>query len=236
MRMVTFSRSFVLVLGFAAAGLIGLAATDADAASMTVNGWTLGERVDVQSATRAGWVNTAELDIIYAGQSGFSYCVDLAQNIGAGTSSGWDTRSAEMDPGVLRAAWLIEYARPLFDAILAPDGEAQAWGVTRGTAIAGLQVAIWEVLGDAPGHYDLHSGGFSIRTGGASLGAMNLARGFLDALEIRGVDEFETSAVWAHHGSRQDQLVVNPIPEPSSLILFLTGASLVGFAAARTRA
>ncbi len=234
MRMVTWVRN--LGLGCAVAGIVGLATADADAASMTVNGWTLGERINVQSASRTGWVNTAELDVIYDGRGGFSYCVDLAQNIGAGTSSGWVTRSADLDPGVLRAAWLIEFARPQFDAILAPDSDAQAWGVTRSIAIAGLQAAIWEVLADAPGSYDLESGGFSIRAGGASTGVLNLARGFLADLESRGLDEFETRATWAYHASRQDQLVSAPIPEPSSLALFIVGGGLVSFAAARKRA
>lgn len=234
MRMVTWVRN--LGLGCAALLLAGLAAGPASAASMTVKGWTLGERVSVRSAGRTGWVNTAELDVSFDGRDGFSYCVDLAQNIGAGTSTGWDSLSAELSQGVLRAAWLVEFARPQFETILAPDADAAAWGVTRSTAIAGLQVAIWEVMGDAPGHYDLYSGGFSLARGGASSGVMNLARGFLGELESRGLDEFETHATWARHASRQDQIVINPIPEPSSLILFLAGSSLVGFAVARKRA
>ena len=234
MRMVTWVRN--LGLGCAVMLLGGLAAGDANAASMTVNGWTLGERVNVRSAGRTGWVNTAELDVTYDGRDGFSYCVDLAQNIGAGTSTGWDTLRADLSDSVLRAAWLVEFARPQFDTLLAPGAEASAWGATRSTAIAGLQVAIWEVMGDAPGHYDLFGGGFSLASGGASAGVMNLARDFLGELESRGLDEFETRATWARHASRQDQIVINPIPEPSSLILFLAGSSLVGYAVARKRA
>lgn len=233
MRTMAFTRS--LALGCAAAGLIGLAASGAGAASLTVNAWTLGERVYVQSNSHTGWVNTAELDVTYDGRTGYSYCVDLAQSIGAGTSTGWDTRSADLDPSVLRAAWLIEFARPQFEAMLAPDSEEHAWGVTRATAIAGLQIAIWEVLGDAPGQYDLFSGEFSTVQGGASAGVMNLARSFLGALEARGLDEFETPAAWVYHANFQDQLVSSPIPEPSSLILFGAGASLVAFAAKRKR-
>jgi len=235
MRMVTSMKSFGL--GCAAVGLLGLAATDASATSMTVSGWTLGEQVNVQSDAHTGWVNTAELDVNYGGQGGFSYCVDLAQSIGGGTSTGWETWGTDTDPGVIRAAWLVEFARPQFEAILAPDSDGQAWGVTRATAIAALQVAIWEVVGEAPGQYDLYSGEFAVAQDGASQGVMNLARGFLGELQSRGVDEFETSAIWAYHASRQDQLVVvNPIPEPSSLILFGAGAGLVAFAAARKRA
>jgi len=233
MRMLTSLKSFGLWC--AAAGLLGLAAPDASAASMAVNGWTLGEQVYVQSDTRNGWVNTAELDVSYDGQGGFSYCVDLGQNIGGGASNGWETRAADLDPGMLRAAWLVEFVRPEFDAILAAGGDGPAFGVTRATAIAALQVAIWEVVADAPGEYDLYSGEFSILEGGASAGVMNLARGFLGELELRGLDGFEASAIWAYHASRQDQIVVSPIPEPSSLFLFAAGASLVAFSASRKR-
>jgi hypothetical protein len=222
MRITTWTRSFAL--GAAAAALLGLAPQRADAASLAVTGFTLGEQVYVQTDARTGWVNTAELEIGLGSQSGFSYCVDLTQNIGISTTAAWDILDAELSPGVLRAAWLVEFARPQF-------------GGSDATAIAALQVAIWEVLADAPGAYDLYSGEFSLREGGASAGVMNLARGFLGALESQGVDGFATSAVWARHVSLQDQLVaVNPIPEPSSLLLLAAGAGLVAFAATRKRA
>ncbi len=233
MRMVTWARS--LVLCCAATGLWGFATLDASAASLLVNGWTLGERVNVESEARSGWVNTAELDVTIGGQNGFSYCIDLPQGIGGGLSNGWEILEAEAQPRVLRAAWLVEFARPQFDLFLAPTGAGAASGVTQATAIAALQVAIWEVLGDAPGEYDLEYGEFSIRAGGASAGVMNLARGFLGELESRDLDAFETSGSWARHASRQDQIVFNPIPEPSSLVLFAAGATLIAFAGTRKR-
>jgi len=224
------------LLPCAGALLLGLAAQTASAASLTVNGWTLGEQVYVQSDTRTGWVNTAELDVTLGGERGFSYCVDLAQNIGSGLTTGWTILDAELSPGVLRAAWLVEYARPQFNVMLDPANEEFVPGVTGATAIAALQVAIWEVLADAPGEYNLYGGEFSLRSGGASAGVMNLARGFLGALGSADLDAFETSGMFAQHGSRQDQIVFNPIPEPSSLALFFTGAGLVALACTRIRA
>jgi hypothetical protein len=217
------------ILGSAAFGLLAICAPHAGAASLTVNGYTLGEQVTVYGSGRAGRVNTAELDVTLNGANGFSYCVDLAQDIGVGTSSNWALREAEANAGVIRAAWLVEHFRPGFDALIGP-------GTTRATAIAALQVAVWEVLADLPGDYNLYSGGFRIMSGGASTGVMNLARNFLGELEEASLSGFTTDATWAYHASRQDQIFVNPVPEPSSILLFVGGAGLVAYAAKRKRA
>jgi len=220
------------VLGCTALGLVVLATPSASAATMTVKSWTLGERVNVRSATRNGWVNTAELDVNYDGRDGYSYCVDLGQNISGGTSTGWDTLAADSSDRVVRAAWLVETFRPGFDAMLAPGSDARAMGgASKRTLIAALQVAVWEVMGDAPGSYDLYAGGF--RLAGGSAGVMNLARNFLGDLEQHSALGLSTRATWAYSRRLQDQIVVNPIPEPSSLVLFTAGAGLIGLIAKR---
>jgi Thioester domain len=229
-------RNTVRMLGSAALGLLALCAPQAGAASLTVNGYTLGEQVNVIGSGRYGWVNTAELDVTLDGANGYSYCVDLAQNIGVGSSNYWSLREAEASAGIIRAAWLVEHFRPTFDVLIAPASDAAAWGATKETAIAALQVAVWEVLADAPGAYNLYSGGFRIASGGASAGVMNLARNFLAELESQSITGFTTDATWAYHAMRQDQIVVNPIPEPSSILLFVGGAGLVAIAAKRKRA
>jgi hypothetical protein len=211
-----------MAVGALAAGL--LATAPASAASLTVNGWTLGDQVYVQSAARTGWVRPAELDVTVGGQRTFSYCVDLAQTIGIGGSSGWTLTDAELDPNVLKAAWLVEYARPQFSAL-----DLEVPGVTRGTLITALQVSIWEVLADTSTSYNLYSGAFSVRDD-TSANVLNLARGFLGALGSADLAAFETSALWARHGTYQDQVVMNPIPEPSSIALFVAGLGLVAFA------
>ncbi len=223
------------VLAGAAVALLGIPAPEARSATMVVNSWTLGEQVNVRSATRNGWVNTAELDVVYDGQGGYSYCVDLGQSIGAGTSTGWETLAAQSSDRIVRAAWLVESFRPTFDSLLAPGTDARAMGATsKTTLIAALQVAVWEVMGDAPGAYDLYSGGF--RLAGASTGVMNLARSFLGELSMQEELGFGTTATWAYSRTFQDQIIVNPIPEPSSLVLFAAGAGLIGLLAKRKNA
>ena len=90
-------QSTMRILGGAAFILLAISGPTAGAASLTVNGYTLGEQVAVYGSGRAGWVNTAELDVTLNGANGYSYCVDLAQDISVGTSSNW-TPVAKSEP------------------------------------------------------------------------------------------------------------------------------------------
>jgi hypothetical protein len=216
------TRTLGTLVGALLAALVS--AGSARAASLTVNGALFGDQVYVQSAARSGWVRPAELDVTVGGDHMLAYCVDLAQTIGMGGSNGWTLQDADTHASVRRAAWLVEYARPRFDLLLGSHP-----GATRATLISALQVSIWEVLADVPGRYNLYGGNFSLRND-TSANVMNMARGFLGALNGANLAAFETSALWARHGTRQDQVVFNPIPEPSSIALFAAGIGLVAFA------
>ena len=66
---------------------------------------------------------------------------------------------------------------------------------------------------------------------------MNVARSFLGELAAQSDARASiTRATWAYSRTHQDQIVVNPIPEPSSLILFAAGAGLIGLLAKRKTA
>lgn len=215
--------------------LLALGAGEASAANLAVNGWTLGETVDVVYAGRTGSVATAELKLGIPGSAGFGYCVDLAQSITTGTSAGWELRSG-MSDSVIRAAWLVDTFQPQFDALAHPANDDFAFGVTRQTAIAALQVSIWEVMSEAPGDYSLYGGKFSLAEDGASDGVMNLSREFLGQLGEADLASYQTSAVWAVHQTKQDQLFfarVSPIPEPGTVALYAFGAALVAFSLRR---
>jgi hypothetical protein len=219
--------------------LLALAASDASAANLTVNGWTLGETVDVVAGGHTGSVATAQLDLTVGGASGFSYCVDLAQSIGPGTSSGWDLRAPALSDSVIRAAWLVDTFQPGLDSMVHPASDDYAFGVTHATAIAALQVAVWEVMAESPGNYDLYSGAFALADGGASDGVMNLSRDFLGQLGGADLSSYETSALWAVHKGKQDQLFfarVDPIPEPGTVGLYALAAAIAAFALRPKRA
>jgi len=211
--------------------LLALAAGDASAASLAVNGWTLGESVNVIYGVHTGDVTTAELKLGTGGTSGFGYCVDLAQNIGPGTTSGWDLRSqSAFSDSIVRAAWLVDTFQPNLGSFVQP-------GVTRATAIAALQVSIWEVMSEPTGEYDLFDGSFALaQDGGASDGVLSLSRSFLSQLNGADLSGYTTNAIWAVSRTQQDQLFfgrVNPIPEPSTVLLYAFGAALVAFSLRR---
>jgi hypothetical protein len=210
----------------------------ASAASLTVNGWTLGENVTIAAGADTGTVNTAQLNLTLNGVNGYSYCVDLAQSIGQGTTGGWTALSPASNDAVIRAAWLVDTFQPEFSSLTHPAGNGYAYAVTRGTEIAALQVAVWEVLSDTPGNYDLFSGSFALASGGASMGVTTLARDFLMQLGSADLSSFTTNDIWAANGSYQDQLFVgpsNPIPEAHTLILYLCGAAVGVFAVGKRR-
>lgn len=211
-------------LGALAAVLALAGAGSAAAATLDVNSYVLGERVSVRTAGQTMSVYTSEFQVELDGESGFSYCVDLAQSIGVGETSGWNVLSPEANAGIIRAAWLVDR----FHGELAPS-------ISQRTAVTALQLAIWETLADGgAGAFDLSHGGFAVSYGGASSGALSLARSFLVDLSQANLSSFVSSAQWAVHSRRQDQLVfTNPIPEPSSVLLFGLGAGVVALAVRR---
>jgi hypothetical protein len=214
---------------------LALGAGNASAATLTVAGYTLGETVGVSSAGRSGTVNTAELKLGLSGVgSGFGYCVDLAQSITTGISTGWEVRSPFSSDQIIRASWLVDNFQPAFDSMIHPAGDSFAFSVSKQTAIAALQVSIWEVMGESGTSYDLYSGAFSVTN--ASDGVMNLSRQFLGALSGADLSGYQTNAVWAVSATQQDQLFfgrVNPIPETRTFALYALGAALVAFAMRR---
>jgi hypothetical protein len=218
---------------------LGLVSTNAFAASLSVNGWTLGEQVTIGAGADTGTVNTAQLNLTLNGVNGYGYCVDLAQTIGPGTTSGWSPISPATNDSITRAAWLVDTFQPQLGTMVHPAGDDWSYGVTKQTAIAALQVAVWEVMSDAPGSYDLSSGNFALAPGGASDGVMNLARGFLGDLSTADLSGFQTNDLWLANKSYQDQLFIvpqNPIPEAGTISLYLVGAAFGAFALRRKRA
>jgi hypothetical protein len=210
-----------IAVGIGAALAAWLTAGGAAAATLNVTTYTLGEQVRIAAGATRGTVNTAEFKVGLDGEEGFSYCVDLAQNIGLGASTGWSVVSPESNAGVIRAAWLVDHFHTS-----APSR----------AAITGLQLAIWETLAEAGSStgYDLYSGAFALESNGASSAATALARSFLGELAAADLTGYFTSADWAKHTKYQDQLVfTNPIPEPSTVLMFALGAALVGVVTSR---
>lgn len=214
-------RKSVLTLLF---GALAFGAGHASAASLTVTGYTLGDYVSVVSPSRNGTVATAELNLSFGGTTGFSYCVDLAQSIGIGTTTGWDALDPATSAQLIRAEWLIDTFHPQFNSLMS------TYGVTKQSAIAALQVAVWEVMGETPGNYDLYSGSFSISKAGA--GVLTLSNMMLGELGTANLTGFDGDATWLQSRTYQDQMFyprVNPIPEPGTVLLYAFGGLIAAF-------
>ena len=204
--------------------VFALAASGASGATLTVTGYTLGDYVNVVSPGHTGTVATAELNLGFGGTTGYSYCVDLAQSITVGTTTGWDALSAESSSQLIRAAYLVDTFHPQLDSLMS------TFGVTKQTTIAALQVAVWEVMGEAPGDYDLGSGSFSITKASASL--LSLSNLMLGSLANANLTSFDSDAIWLQSRTYQDQMFyprVNPIPEPGTMLLYGFGALIAAF-------
>lgn len=88
-----------------------------------------------------------------------------------------------------------------------------------------FQIALWEVITETSGEYDVTNGHHS-----AIAPSSTLANLFLDRLETAGTGKYKYTV---YSNSGQDQLTATPVPLPASAVLLLAG--LGGFAAFRRK-
>lgn len=207
-----------------------LAAVPAFAAHLVVHRVSAGEKVRLADGSRA---STAELQVSLDGERGLAYGAEIGKALGRGRSSHWSPTSAESSAGLIRAAWLVDHFED--DAGLQ---RGRGKGRARRELVTARQIAIWEAIADGAngGELDLHHGSFALADRGVSAGALALAQGLLAELAAANLDGFTSGAALMMHSIRPDQLVFtdaqgrppsSPIPEPTSIVLFVVGAALV---------
>ena len=208
-------RIAFLLLALAGSGPAG-------ASTLYVSGWAAGESVTIAGR---GNVETREFGGTLAGFRGFGYSVDLAQPIDVGDTTGWTVLAPDSD-ALISAAWLIDTYHPEIESLVQD-------GVSRATAIAALQVAVWEAISEAPGDYSLSSGEFALES--ASDGVTALANGFLGALAAAHLLGFAPSSVWAYHDELQDELFTgysgefaHAVAEPGAVAMSAAGLLTLG--------
>jgi hypothetical protein len=215
-------RSTLLVAAFALAG-----ATQAHADSLLFSNFAHGSESVNFSLTAPNTVVSgggsaggllASLD---GGPSFETYCVDLYQHIGFGTT-------------------YIDYIAPNTTHVFANTHAyadlgrlfATAGPITDSVHEAAFQIAVWEIAYETSGSYSL-SGGSATFSGGTAdtSGALTLASGWLSTLTNGahpGISVIESP-------EHQD-MIFAPVPEPESYALLAAGLAVIAFVARRRAA
>ncbi len=215
--------NFILrrTLGLAVLSL--LFSAPAAAASFTVHGYELGERIQL---TNERQVYTALFDVSLDEDRGISFCVDLDTYIGVGTYEVREVGNASVfvGPGS-EAPRNFEWAGLVMDKYgVDIDGLTNPF-VTRKQALTGIQAAIWE------GIY----GGGVVLASSLSGGARSVYDRIVS--ETQGTQgEGPSGSVIVELAGNQDQVFSNPVPEPSAALVFSIGALIVRGATRRRKA
>lgn len=190
----------------------------------------LGDRLtalQVTTSKTSGYAGALEYRDLGTGQSFFAYCIEPSQTNNfdpAGFSLGTLTATQQ---SLLSNLYSTSYSQSFGDVVKE----------------AGFQLAVWEIMLDSGGASSLKvqfgaaGGGNFYVLGGDDLAAVtqavNIGETYLQAaISYTGPSLYQLQAL--HNASFQD-IIAQPVPEPSRLALMVAGLGVVGFVAARRR-
>ena len=165
------------------------------------------------------------------GPSFTSYCIDLYEYIGFGTTYNDYNLVAGASHAFANSKAAVDIGK-LF---------AEKNVIDSATKQAAFQIAIWEIAYEASGIYNLATGAAKFSGGTASSsGALSLASTWLGNLASTTNNEY---SVWAldsigrpGHPGHQDQVFAAPVPEPSTYAMLAGGLLCIGLFARRRSA
>jgi len=149
-----------------------------------------------------------------------AFCVDLAQYLSNPTVY---TEAPTLFSGVT-----LTNINKLFDSALGGFGLGDV--IDTSVESAGLQVALWEVVYDSTGVFDLDAGAFSV-SGNAAVEAQ--AQAYLDGMATAADDAYILSFLYS--ATKQDIVTLSPVPLPAAGLMLLAALGGLG-AAGRRRA
>jgi hypothetical protein len=192
------------------------------AADVVLNGFVFNpaEKVTVGVPDYTG--PAGQMEGTLDGNSFLTYCAELTQSIQFGQSISYTVVDGE-------AAWGAAKSMALNKLM----SSALAGGVPMDAKqSAAVQAAVWEVLYETSGTYDLTAGSFVATSADAG------TQGYINAINWAGIMSMHRthSVDQLANRSRQDLLMITPVPEPSTYAMLLAGLAGVGFVARRRSA
>lgn len=195
-------------------------AAPAFADTVNLSGFTFAPATSVSVSSPNYSGGAGQFTGLLNGNSFVTYCTDLAQTFSFNTTytdymvvsgvSAWGAqKSLDMDRWI---SWNDQIAYPINAAMS-----------------AAIQAAVWEIIYEGSGTYDLAGGTFVATSGDAA------TQGYMNVVNWAGLSSVNVTLHVDQLYSRehQDFLVATPVPEPSAYALFAAGMAGIGFVARR---